>query len=74
MAHIITTGIIWGQQNSREQSVRKLAKEKGVTGIAVWFNHEQITLDGDPDTISHLRRAMKFGVATEAVEESFLGR
>jgi hypothetical protein len=24
-----------------------------------WFNHEQITIDGDPDTISHLRRAMK---------------
>jgi hypothetical protein len=39
----------------------KLAKERGVTGIAVWFNHEQITVGGDPDTISHFRRDMKFG-------------
>ncbi|XMA13633.1 hypothetical protein WAI453_006424 [Rhynchosporium graminicola] len=26
----------------------------------MWFNHEQITIDGDSDTISHLRRDMKF--------------
>ena len=39
----------------------KLAKERGVTGITVWFNYEQITIDGDPDTIIHLRRDMKFG-------------
>ncbi len=45
----------------REGELLKLAKEKGVTGIAVWFNHEQITIDGDLETISHLRRAMKFG-------------
>lgn len=39
----------------------KLAKERGVTGVAVWFNYEQITVDGDPDTISHFRRDMEFG-------------
>ncbi|KAH8598594.1 hypothetical protein B0O99DRAFT_700179 [Bisporella sp. PMI_857] len=45
----------------REGELLKLAKERGVTGIAVWFNHEQITIDGGPDTISHLRRDMRFG-------------
>jgi hypothetical protein len=39
----------------------KLAKEKGVIGIAMWFNYEQIVIDGDPDTISYFRRDMKFG-------------
>jgi hypothetical protein len=48
-------------KRQREGEQLKLAKEKGVTCIAVWFNHEQITIDGDLDTISHLRRAMKFG-------------
>jgi hypothetical protein len=48
-------------KRQREGELLKLAKERGVTGIAVWFNHEQITIDGDPDTISHFRRDMKFG-------------
>ncbi len=48
-------------KRQREGELLKLAKERGVTGIAVWFNHEQITIDGDPDSISHFRRDMKFG-------------
>ncbi|PQE18224.1 hypothetical protein CJF32_00010706 [Rutstroemia sp. NJR-2017a WRK4] len=48
-------------KRQREGELLKLAKERGVTGIATWFNHEQIVIDGDPDTISHLRRDMKFG-------------
>lgn len=49
-------------KRQREGELLKLAKEKGVTGIIMWFNYEQIIIDGDPDTISHLRRAMKFGL------------
>ncbi|PQE09263.1 serine threonine- kinase Sgk2 protein [Rutstroemia sp. NJR-2017a BBW] len=48
-------------KRQREGELLKLAKERGVTGIATWFNHEQIVIDGDPDTISHFRRDMKFG-------------
>jgi hypothetical protein len=40
-------------KRQREGDLLKLAKERGVTGIAMWFNHEQITIDGDPDSISH---------------------
>jgi hypothetical protein len=40
----------------------KLAKERGVKGIAEWVHHEQISIDGHLDTISYLRRGMKFGV------------
>jgi len=47
-------------RRQREGKLLKLAKERGVIGIAEWFSHEQISIDGDPDTISHLRRAMKF--------------
>jgi Fungal protein kinase len=39
----------------------KLAKERGVKGIAEWFHHEQITIDGMADTIAHLRVGLKFG-------------
>ncbi|OAF59713.1 hypothetical protein VC83_03925 [Pseudogymnoascus destructans] len=46
----------------REGDLLKLAKERGVKGIAEWVHHEQINIDGHPDTISHLRRGMKFGV------------
>jgi hypothetical protein len=35
-----------------EGELLKLAKERGVTSIAVWFNHVLIVIDGDPDTIS----------------------
>ncbi|KAG9231374.1 hypothetical protein BJ875DRAFT_506723 [Amylocarpus encephaloides] len=48
-------------KRQREGELLKLAKERGVTGIAVWFNHEHINIDGDPDTISNLRRDMRFG-------------
>ncbi|KAG9233281.1 hypothetical protein BJ875DRAFT_535473 [Amylocarpus encephaloides] len=58
-------------KRQREGELLKLAKEKGVTGIAVWFNHEQITIDGDPDTISHLRRAMKFGSPRRPSKKAF---
>ncbi|KAG9238033.1 hypothetical protein BJ875DRAFT_532559 [Amylocarpus encephaloides] len=44
-----------------EGKLLKSAKERGVAGIAEWFNDEQISIDGDPDTISHLRRDMQFG-------------
>jgi Fungal protein kinase len=47
-------------KRQQEGRLLKLAKDRGVTGIAKWFNHEQITIDRDPDTISHLRRNMKF--------------
>ncbi|KAG9248789.1 hypothetical protein BJ878DRAFT_579890 [Calycina marina] len=48
-------------KRQREGELSKLAKERGVTGITVWCNHEQISVDGDPDMISHFRRNMKFG-------------
>ncbi|PQE24972.1 serine threonine- kinase Sgk2 protein [Rutstroemia sp. NJR-2017a BVV2] len=48
-------------KRQQEGKLLKLAKERGVTGIATWFNHEQIVIDDDPDTISHFRRDMKFG-------------
>ncbi|KAL5354469.1 hypothetical protein ACLOAV_000558 [Pseudogymnoascus australis] len=46
----------------REGDLLKLAKERGVKGIAEWVHHEQINIDGHPDTISYLRRGMKFGI------------
>ncbi|KAH6725072.1 hypothetical protein BKA61DRAFT_42781 [Leptodontidium sp. MPI-SDFR-AT-0119] len=48
-------------KRQREGDLLKLAKERGVKGIAEWFHHEQITIDGNPDTIAHFRRGMKFG-------------
>ncbi|KAM3066403.1 hypothetical protein ACMFMG_012093 [Clarireedia jacksonii] len=48
-------------KRQREGELLKLAKERGVTGIATWFNHEQIVIDEVPDTISHFRRDMNFG-------------
>jgi hypothetical protein len=48
-------------KRQREGDLLKLAKERGVTGIPIWFSHKQITIDGDPDTILYLRRDMKFG-------------
>jgi len=48
-------------RKQRKEELLKLAKERGVTGIAMWFNHKQIVIDGDPDTISHFRQDMKFG-------------
>ncbi|KAF2802994.1 uncharacterized protein BDZ99DRAFT_503654 [Mytilinidion resinicola] len=48
-------------KRQREGDLLKLAKERGVKGIAEWFHHEQITIDENPDTIAHFRRGMKFG-------------
>jgi len=39
----------------------KLAKERGVTGVAKWFHYEQVAIDGSLDTIESLRKGMKFG-------------
>ncbi|KAG9240328.1 hypothetical protein BJ878DRAFT_571127 [Calycina marina] len=44
----------------REGDFLKLAKERGVKGITEWFNHEQIAIDGSPDTIASLRKSMEF--------------
>ncbi|CAM6004313.1 unnamed protein product [Sphagnum balticum] len=49
------------EKRQREGDLLKLAKERGVKGIAEWFYHEQINIQGHPDTIAHLRRGMKFG-------------
>lgn len=48
-------------KRQREGALLKLAKDRRVTGIAEWFSHEKISIDGDPDTIAHLRRDMQFG-------------
>lgn len=58
-------------KRQREGELLKLAKERGVTGIAVWFNHEQIVTDGDPDTISNFRRDMKFGTPRKLSSKAF---
>ncbi|KAH6661767.1 hypothetical protein B0J14DRAFT_707992 [Halenospora varia] len=57
-------------KRQREGRLLKLAKERGVTGIVEWFNHEQISIDGDPDTISHLRRDMQFGTPRKLSSKS----
>jgi len=36
------------RQKATEGRLLKLAKERGVVGIAEWFNHEQISVEGDP--------------------------
>ncbi|CZR65577.1 uncharacterized protein PAC_15477 [Phialocephala subalpina] len=48
-------------KRQREGDLLKLAKDKGVKGIAEWFHHEQIAIDGSLDTIASLRKDMKFG-------------
>ncbi|KAG0131312.1 hypothetical protein HOY82DRAFT_578732 [Tuber indicum] len=55
----------WPSDNTqREGELLKLAKEIGVTGIA-------ITIDGHPDTISYLRRAIKFGLPRRPLKKAF---
>jgi hypothetical protein len=58
-------------KRQREGRLLKLAKKRGFTGITEWFNHKQITIDGDPDTISHLRRAIKFGAPRKLSSKAF---
>jgi hypothetical protein len=47
-------------KRQQEGRLLKLAKDRGVTGIASWFNHEQIVLNGRQDTTATLRRDMRF--------------
>jgi hypothetical protein len=47
-------------KRQREGMLLKLAKERGVTGVAEWFHHEQVAIDGSMDTIVRLRKGMKF--------------
>ncbi|KAH9205216.1 hypothetical protein DL95DRAFT_528943 [Leptodontidium sp. 2 PMI_412] len=48
-------------KRQREGRLLKLAKERGVTGVAEWFHHDQVDIDGSLDTITSLRKGMKFG-------------
>jgi len=48
-------------KRQREGDLLKLAKERGVKGIAEWFHHEEIIIDGSVDTIAHFRERLKFG-------------
>lgn len=40
-------------KRQREGELLRLAKERGVMGIAVWFNYKQIIIDSDLDIILH---------------------
>ncbi|RFU31615.1 hypothetical protein B7463_g4741, partial [Scytalidium lignicola] len=42
-------------KRQREGRLLKLATERRVTGIAQWFHHEQISIDGSLDTIASLQ-------------------
>ncbi|KAK9245492.1 hypothetical protein V1506DRAFT_245478 [Lipomyces tetrasporus] len=48
-------------KRQREGRLLKLAKERGVKGVAEWIHDEQVSIDGTLDTIANLRRGMKFG-------------
>ncbi|KAF8846692.1 hypothetical protein BDZ45DRAFT_719281 [Acephala macrosclerotiorum] len=47
-------------KRQREGRLLKLARERGVTGVAEWFYYEQVAIDGSLDTIASLRKGMKF--------------
>ena len=55
----------------REGELLRLAKERGVTGIAMWFNHKQVTIGGDLDNISHLRQDIKFGTLYKVSSKAY---
>lgn len=40
-------------QQQQEGDLLRLAKERGFKGIAEWLHHDEITIDGIPDTIAH---------------------
>jgi hypothetical protein len=44
-----------------EGRLLKLARERRVIGVAEWFYHEQIVIDGSEDTIASLQKGMEFG-------------
>jgi hypothetical protein len=48
-------------KRQREGRLLRLAKERGVRGIAEWVYDEKVSTDGVLDTITNLRRGMKFG-------------
>jgi hypothetical protein len=48
-------------KRQREGRLLKLAKDRGVIGIAKWLNYEQVLIDDKPDTILYLREGMEFG-------------
>ncbi|KAJ8067034.1 hypothetical protein OCU04_004414 [Sclerotinia nivalis] len=58
-------------KRQREGELLKLAKDREVTGIAIWFNHEQIKINNEPDTISYFRRDMKFGTPRKLSSKAF---
>ncbi|APA16230.1 hypothetical protein sscle_16g110000 [Sclerotinia sclerotiorum 1980 UF-70] len=58
--HVIEEGGATPRNRTGGRTV-EVGQREGVTGIATWFNHEQIVINSDPDTISHFRRDMKFG-------------
>lgn len=47
-------------KRQREGELMRLAKERGVQGVAEWFHDEPIEVDGSPDTIAHFRKGMRF--------------
>jgi hypothetical protein len=47
-------------KRQREGRLLKLAKERGVKGVAEWIHDEQVSIDGTLDTIANLRQGMKF--------------
>jgi hypothetical protein len=58
-------------KRQREGRLLKLAKERGVTGVAEWFHHEQVAIDGSLDTIASLRKGMKFGSPRRPSKKAF---
>lgn len=49
------------EKRQREGRLLKLAKDRGVRGIAEWFSHDQVSIDGNLDSISQLRQNLVFG-------------
>lgn len=47
-------------KRQREKRLLKLSKERGVTGVAEWIHHEEVSINESPDTIASLRRDMRF--------------
>ncbi|PQE15170.1 serine threonine- kinase sgk2 protein [Rutstroemia sp. NJR-2017a BBW] len=55
-------GLAWpSDKRQHEGDLLKLAKDRGVKGIAEWLHHEQIAINGNTDTIAYLRAGLKFG-------------
>ena len=51
----------WPSVRRRDEGeLLKLAKERGVKGVAEWIGHQDISISGRPDTISNLRKGLRF--------------